>query len=176
MYIFIFRANSRHSSNWNCRVINRISQSGVCSGGSFYCRPIITLLLIAVIGSVSRASDLGGELRKAAEKGQTEKVQAILEKGAGVNSTDKAGNTALILSAKSGHIETVKLLLDKGADVNAMNKSNRTALIEAAFSEHFEILKLLLDKGADLRGDHTAKPESTPKGCCFVPPGYRYRS
>jgi ankyrin repeat protein len=51
-------------------------------------------------------------LQAAAERGHTEIVRILLDKG-----TDVYGS--LQAAAKRGHIEIFHILLDKGADVNA---------------------------------------------------------
>ena len=57
-------------------------------------------------------------------------MQLLIEKGAEVNHTDKAGETALIVATIQGHVEVVKLL--KGAEVNHTGKAGETALMAAS--------------------------------------------
>ena len=45
---------------------------------------------------------------------------------------DRAGDTALSMTAAKGHDEVVKFLLEKGAKIDTMNKKGRTPLMEAA--------------------------------------------
>jgi ankyrin repeat protein len=51
----------------------------------------------------------------AASTGDTEKVQALLAKGADVNAKDNKGRTALMGANKKGHKEIVQLLKKAGA-------------------------------------------------------------
>ena len=90
-------------------------------------------------------------LIRAAERGRTEVVKLLLEKGADVNVKQiGTGATALIMASQGGHTEVVKLLLEKGADVNAKDNNGITALLIASSKGRTEVVKLLLGKGADV--------------------------
>ena len=78
----------------------------------------------------------------AAGKGDTARVNALLNKGADVNAKDKAGWTVLMLASDKGHTEIVKALIDKGADVNA-TYNGKTALMYASDKGHTEIVNVL---------------------------------
>ena len=86
----------------------------------------------------------------ASEKGHTETVKALLDKGADVNAKDKDGETVLMKASASGYTEIVKALLDKGADVNEKAVHGQTALMYASGLGRTEIVKVLLYKGADM--------------------------
>jgi hypothetical protein len=73
------------------------------------------------------AADPGAELLSAAKKGQTEKVTALVAKGAPVDGTDKDGRTALMLAAQRGHAQTVAELLKAGASPDARDRQGWTA-------------------------------------------------
>jgi hypothetical protein len=73
------------------------------------------------------AADSSPELIAASRKGQTEKVRALLAKGADVESADKDGRTPLMWAARNGHAETVSLLLERGAKPDARDHQNWTA-------------------------------------------------
>ena len=89
-------------------------------------------------------------LMKAAGKGRTEVVKALLAQGADVNAKDKDNVTALIAAAAGGHAEIVKVLLAEGADVNVKGANGWTALMVAAFDGHAAIVETLLAQGADV--------------------------
>ena len=46
-------------------------------------------------------------------------MRLLIEKGAEVNRTDEAEETALMVASIHGHVEVVKLLIEKGAEVNS---------------------------------------------------------
>ena len=68
-------------------------------------------------------------LIEAAHKGDTAKVQVLLEHGANVNHQAEGKETALMQASASGHVEVVKILLENGADVNLKHSSGATALM-----------------------------------------------
>lgn len=57
-------------------------------------------------------------LHFAADYGQTDVIQCLVEAGADVNQADKHGITPLLAAIWENHIEAVKLLLNKGANKN----------------------------------------------------------
>jgi ankyrin repeat protein len=89
-------------------------------------------------------------LIKAISKGDTEKVHALLEKGADVNTRGNDGFTALDMAAGHGHTDIVQALLSQGADMNAKDNDGITALMGAAFEGHTDTVHALLEKGADV--------------------------
>ena len=54
----------------------------------------------------------------ASHNGHEEVVKLLIEKGAEVNRTGKAGVTALLAASLQGQGEIVRLLIEKGAEVN----------------------------------------------------------
>jgi len=87
-------------------------------------------------------------LIEAARMGDTEKAQALLERGADVNARNNECVTALMAAAAEGHTDTVQALLEKGADVNAKNNDGKTALMRAKEKGHKEIVRMLKEVGA----------------------------
>lgn len=85
----------------------------------------------------------------AATKGDTEKLQVLLNDGTDVNTTfPLVGTNALMVAAAFGHVDTVQVLLDSGIDVNAKDLTGWTPLHAAAFNGNPQIVRLLLDRGA----------------------------
>jgi hypothetical protein len=82
--------------------------------------------------------NLEKQLIEAADKGHTETVALLLEKGADIRADDDG---ALRWAADGGHTETVALLLNRGADIHA-DKDH--ALRWAALNGHTETVALLL--------------------------------
>lgn len=73
--------------------------------------------------------------------GDVAQVQASLEKGVDVNSTDEEGYSALQAAAENDHLEVVKLLVLKGANVDY--KAQYSALELAEMAENKEIIAYL---------------------------------
>jgi uncharacterized protein len=98
-------------------------------------------------------------------------VEALLRKGADVNSRTETGETALVTLFENRHIPgtrslamwpqenpaLVALLLKYGADTEARVMNGETALISAAGRGYMRSVRLLLDKGAN--------PNAVSKGC-----------
>jgi parallel beta-helix repeat protein len=94
--------------------------------------------------------EINKELWQAAEDGYTDRVKALIAKGADLYVKDKNGQTVLMCAASWGHTETVQALLDAGADVNAEADNGVTALMGASLAGHTETVKALLAGGADI--------------------------
>ncbi|MCK4319256.1 ankyrin repeat domain-containing protein [Candidatus Micrarchaeota archaeon] len=96
--------------------------------------------------------DWNGELIAASQKGDTEEIKLLIEKGVDVNEKEKKGDegTALIWAVYRGHTETAELLIEKGADVEARDKNGLTALILAAGDGQTETVNFLIENGADV--------------------------
>ena len=80
--------------------------------------------------------------------GNRDVVQALLDRGAEVNSAKEDGATPLMLAAQDGHRGGRGLLLAKGAQVNARDNNGITALMLASQGGQREVKKLLLRAGA----------------------------
>lgn len=104
-------------------------------------------------GFLERTTKGHTELMYAALEGHTEKVRALLARGADVNAKDAAGRTSLMFAVINMQHETVKVLLEYGADVNAGANDGGTALMLAASCGDPRIVQALLNKGAPLNGN-----------------------
>jgi ankyrin repeat protein len=122
--------------------------------------PMIRLpILLFIAGSVLLAAG-SPELLTAIRNGDHAQVQKLLRAGAGVNTADGDGTTALMHSVIESDVTMMKLLIASGADVNARNTLDSTALMYAA--TNLAKTSLLLDAGADvkLKGKRGATPMS----------------
>lgn len=143
-------------------------------------------MIILMMGSIvffcgCISHDEGLDLIKAAEEGDLQKVQSLLQRGADVNAKASDGDTALIIAvgggirssmafinSKRSNGQLVELLLDRGADINAKGRSG-TPLSAAAASCNTEMVKLLLRRGSEVNAreycGETALFWATFRGC-----------
>lgn len=99
-----------------------------------------------------RDEDGGTALMNAAVYSDVEMMATIIQKGAAVNTSNKAGATALMWSV--GDLEKVRLLIRHGADVNATSDAHSTPLILACqLPNATDVVALLLESGADVNAN-----------------------
>ena len=95
-----------------------------------------------------------GSLRQAAERGNTEIVNLLIQSGANPDQPDSYDITPLMMAALQGHYDTALRLIKLGANVNAKDKSNQTPLkyVQVGGGTNAEqkaqLTKLLKDNGA----------------------------
>ncbi|CAD7704114.1 unnamed protein product [Ostreobium quekettii] len=103
-------------------------------------------------GILQTNSDLDAGLISAAQEGNLEEVQRLLEQGADIEATNSAGATPLIEASYGGHIEVVRHLLGgprvQGANVSAQDALGFSSLHCAAQEGYLVIAKDLLVAGA----------------------------
>lgn len=99
-------------------------------------------------------------LVQAAESGQVERLQQLLDRGLDVDSPQPGGWTALMAAAAYGHTDAFELLLARGADVHKTDDSGNTALHHAICGGKDAIVRALLQRGADVnaRTQHGTTP------------------
>lgn len=107
---------------------------------------LLSVLLLAA--APMALADSATDLIHSASSGDTAQLAAALEEGAGSDTRDERGTTALMLAAERGHVAVVRALLAAGADPNAERPGGITPLMHAAASGNAEIATLLLDAGA----------------------------
>jgi hypothetical protein len=125
------------------------------------------------------AADLSEDLIEAAKKGKKDQVEALLAKGAALESKDKEGRTPLLLAAQYGRTSTVRLLLAKGARPDARDSRGWNAFMLALMAPsggvvhttHDAVLKLL-PRPARLRVavDAAWAPGRATFSSCFMRP------
>lgn len=103
-------------------------------------------------------SQYNEKLFAAAREGHTELLQLLLAAGAGVNITDKDGNTPLNWAAWNGHINCVRALLAApGIDVNLPDKWGQSPLYCAATRGHDDCVRTLLSaRGVEINRRNNA--------------------
>ena len=94
---------------------------------------------------------LNEHLHTAANRGETQTIQELLDAGAEVDCRDGMGTTPLFTVAMNGDVKSAQLLIEVGADVNAyaehMPNAN-TPLLVAVYNGHAAMVRLLLSSGA----------------------------
>jgi len=89
------------------------------------------------------------QLVEAAFDGDMEEIQAWIDKGFHIESTDGRKHTGLSEAASQGHMDIVKWFLAQGANPNAVSDTGRSPLWRAAFNGHTAVVVVLLEAGAD---------------------------
>lgn len=123
--------------------MNKSNFSGCCLAG--------LMLLCSNAVFAQRGMDqinVNGQFVMAARAGQIDRVAALLEDGAKVNSRDRNGDSPLNMAAAKGNAELADVLLKAGADVNLANLAGVTPLMGAAFSGKADLVRKLLAAGA----------------------------
>lgn len=90
------------------------------------------------------------QLLHACEHGDGLSVQAFLDEGVGVDSTDDEETTPLQIAAANGHDHIVRLLLMKGAALDQPNNFGWTPLMHACRNGHTDVVITLLQRQADI--------------------------
>ena len=78
---------------------------------------------------------------------KTALVEAVLDIGFDINTTDEENRTALWMVSRKGPIQMIELLLSRGADINAKDFCEDTPLDIAASGGRLDVMKLLLQNG-----------------------------
>ena len=89
-------------------------------------------------------------LYEAADRGNKEVAQLLLEGSADPNCADIDGETPLYKAVVNGDLDVVRLLLERGADPNKSDDRRWTPLHEAARKGCGDVVQLLIEGGADL--------------------------
>jgi ankyrin repeat protein len=123
------------------------------------------------------------EMLEAAGKGNTARVQELLERGVNVNMRGADGNTPIMEATYGGHLDVIKLLLDHGADLSAKKRDGATAptltgnkdvlalfknvaaLVTAAAGGDVNTVKALLDSGTPVNGLDQAGESALHAAC-----------
>jgi len=77
----------------------------------------------------------------------------LLDRGLDVNTSDRDGNTLLMLAARRGHRNLSVLLLSRKADLARRNRYGDTALMMASINGDLPLVKTLVEAGADPNTD-----------------------
>lgn len=89
-------------------------------------------------------------LLNAAESGDVQQVELLLNNGANIEQRNYYGLTALHRASEEGKVPVVKLLLSRGADVLTLDCDGQSALEKAAQQGHKRTVGLLARWGGDV--------------------------
>lgn len=88
----------------------------------------------------------------AAQSGNTEIVQVLVDAKADINAKDEGiGHTPLMRAVETGYVDIVNVLLKAKSDPNAKEPDGETVLIMAVKSRKPEIVSALIKAGADVK-------------------------
>lgn len=101
-----------------------------------------------IIDAIDSGDAAGTRLIKACAAGNYEAARALIEAGAGVNSRDRRGYTALIWAVDRRHDAVADLLIAAGADIDAADSYGYTPLMWAVERDDLTRVRKLLDNRA----------------------------
>merc|ERR1712086_1020981 len=94
----------------------------------------------------------------AAEVGNKQCCQILLDKKGSIELADADGWSPLVVAAGQGHLEMVKLLLANRADPNSTGRDGSNPLVQASANGHTAIVRLLIEEaGADVAKRSSSK-------------------
>ena len=108
----------------------------------------VTLIACILVIGLAPWRAAGSPLHEAAQSGQLEVIETLLEEGSDIEAHDRGGDTPLIAAALAGRAQAARLLIDRGAAITGRSGRGFTALHAAAYAGHLEIVRILLDHGA----------------------------
>ena len=115
-----------------------------------------------------RVRGLDRALYEAAENGDLEDVDQLLQAGANVNAAIDGDGSPLIAAARENRLAVVRRLLDRGADPNMPVEGDGSPLIAAAGEGAAAVVALLLARGAQIDlmvpGDENALIQASGNG------------
>src|SRR5258706_1748227 len=99
----------------------------------------ILVLALTLASQFAGAASSYEEMLDAVKQDKPEIVSALLKRGFDPDSSDREGNTLLMMAAKVGSIGVVKQLLAAQAKVQTVNEFGETALMMAAIGGHVDV-------------------------------------
>jgi len=105
---------------------------------------VLTLSILAWSAVQAAVYD---DLLRAAEMGDTQGVERLLQRGADPNTADPKGNTLLMIAARNGNRELVWILIRRKASANKRSQVGDTALMMASLRGDREIARALIEFG-----------------------------
>ena len=112
----------------------------------FFNQMIVCLMQKEVVEILER----GEQVLMAARRGELERLESLLQKGASMNYCDQYGLTALHAAAIKGHRDAVLMLVKFGIDLECKDNEGHVPLHLAVEGGNLETVEVLVDKGADV--------------------------
>jgi ankyrin repeat protein len=109
-------------------------------------RVFLLMVMMALMGCASQQDKA---LIEAADMGDVEKMNHLIDNGADVNAVALDDWTPLTAAASKGRIDAVRLLIASRADVNK-SRGGLSPLFFAADRGHVAVVRLLLENGGKL--------------------------
>ena len=112
---------------------------------------------------LSRLDTLPMDFIEAVEKGDLNLARKLINDGADINTKDKNGKAAILISIEKGHENIVKFLLDKGVDPNGsyFKSKDATLFVFAMHNGKYAEAVHLLRAGATANFNHRYKDGKT---------------
>ena len=111
----------------------------------------LALALCTSLAAHAETTAMDKQLHDAAADNDVTRLQRLLKQGAGVNSRDGQGRTALLVATHENQVAAAKALIEAGADVNAKDNIDDSPYLYAGARGLNEILQMTLSHGADLK-------------------------
>lgn len=102
-------------------------------------------------------------LHEAAQKGDIQRIEFLIQQGHHLNAKDNDGNTPLMIAVFRGKLDAINLLLNLEANPNEINNSNETSLHYAIESPFFLQQTAMIKTLLEYKADPTIRNESGEK-------------
>ena len=121
----------------------------MCPVRAFVGRALVPVLVLVLAAAAAQAAGTDLRLVGAAARQDWQRVRALLDEGADVNTPRADGVTALLWAAHWDDVEIVNVLLRAGADPNAADDHGVTPLMRASENAGIDVGRALLEAGAN---------------------------
>lgn len=111
-------------------------------------RRLLALILFGI--ALPAAAGVYDEILFAAQQNRTADVIELLRRGMDVNTSDRTGDTLVMIAARNGNNELLDFLLRNRANTSKQNKYGDSPIMAATMQGHVDTVKRLLDAGADI--------------------------